>query len=182
MGKRFGCGSVEKIIFERATTTSDVLWDNIGISNCRRFVRRILTVIIGLVIILVNLAALTYLSIVKNNERSVIHSQLEAGVTVKPQAYYKIQNWSLLVAACIIISNEGGKHALSYFVDEENFATKTRIFVEKIKVITFFKFVNTAITPMAASFFTVSNYKSQFEAGGLIDDMSAVLIYYALIH
>lgn len=49
-------------------------------------------------------------------------------------------------------------------------------------MITTFKFVNTAIVPMAASFFTISNFSDLFTAGGLLDDISIVLVYYALIH
>lgn len=140
-----------------------------------------LTFVVGFVFILTNLAVLIYVNLIKSNEHSLIHSRRNSGTKIKPEEYYKVQYWSLTVAACIIITNEAGKHALSYFVSQERYETQTKIFLEKAKVITVFKFVNTAIAPMAASFFAVSNLNAQFEAGGLLDDISAVLIYYALI-
>ena len=49
-------------------------------------------------------------------------------------------------------------------------------------MITIFKFINTAIVPMATSFFAISNFTDLFTAGGLLDEISIVLTYYALIH
>lgn len=54
--------------------------------------------------------------------------------------------------------------------------------MEKVKVITIFKFINTAIVPMVTSFFAISNFTDLFTAGGLLDEISIVLTYYALIH
>ena len=54
--------------------------------------------------------------------------------------------------------------------------------IEKVKVMTVFKFINSAIVPMAAAFFSVATFPDQFTAGGLLDDIAIILIYYALIH
>ena len=140
-----------------------------------------ITFVVGFVFILADFAVLIYLNLIKSNEHSLIHSRRNSGAKINPEEYYKVQYWSLMIAACIIIVNEAGKHALSYFVSQERYETQTKILIEKVKVITVFKFLNSAIVPMAASFFAVTNLNAQFEAGGLLDDISAVLIYYAII-
>ena len=141
-----------------------------------------LTTIVAFVLAAVNFAALIYINSVKNNAQADIFILEQKGNAVEPKEFYEIQLWSLVSAVSIIFINEVGKLALTYFVEEEAYATTSLLLTEKVLVISIFKFVNTAIVPMAASFFGVSNFEAQFTAGGLVDDISAVLVYYALIH
>lgn len=129
-----------------------------------------------------NFAALIYLNSVKNNDHSAIDKLQKEGKEIAPKQYYDIQIWSIICAISIIVSNEVGRFALSFFVNEESYPTVSQLLTEKVKVISVFKFINSAIVPMGASFFGVTNFEAQFTAGGLVDDISAVFVYYALIH
>jgi hypothetical protein len=51
-----------------------------------------------------------------------------------------------------------------------------------VVVTTSFKFLNTAVVTWLASFYSLGNFSDQFRAGGLVDDISAVLVYYAVLH
>lgn len=114
---------MDKITAVRADDPKDVIWENASYSNCWRFGRRILTFIIALTFIMVTVFSLVYINAVKNNAQSDIYVLKEAGKLVKPQRFYKIQAWSVLVAAIIILTNETGRVALQYFVNEQNFPT-----------------------------------------------------------
>lgn len=104
------------------------------------------------------------------------------GKPINNEEFYDLQYCSLLVTLSIVLTNEFGRAALAYFIEEERRMTLSALQTTKVVVITTFKFFNTAVVTWVASFFSLSNFSDQFRAGGLIDDISAVLVYYALIH
>ena len=84
------CNPMDKITAVRADDPNDVIWENTSYSNCWRFGRRILTVIIAFVFIMVSMFSLVYINAVKNNAQSGIYVLKEAGKLVKPDKFYRI--------------------------------------------------------------------------------------------
>ena len=162
---------MSKVRVAWADRVDEIDWDNIGLPTSYRVCRRFITVVAGSAILVLNFAILVFVWSSKNNELSA-----------KNAVIWRQYVFSLAAAASVIITNEAGSNGLRYFAAEERHPTQTEILKARFKVITVFKFVNSAIAPMAASFFTLADFNNQLRAGGLLDDVSIVVLYYALVH
>lgn len=178
----FSCNPMNRISTAMAENPNDILWEHAGSGGWIQFGRQICTVLVAFVFLFLNFMAQIFINSEKNNRLSQVSLLKQAGTPITNEMYYGLQTLSLLVALSIVLTNEVGRVTLSFLVEEERHITLSSLQTSKVIVITTFKFFNTAVVTWVASFFSLGNFSDQFRAGGMIDDISAALIYYAVLH
>ena len=61
------CSPLDRIYVERADDPKDIIWENLALTDCWQFGRRVLTVVIALAFIVFNFFAVFYLNTIKTN-------------------------------------------------------------------------------------------------------------------
>jgi hypothetical protein len=178
----FSLNPLLRISITQAENPNDILWENASKGGCALFGRQVCTVIIAFAFVFLNGAAQIFINSAKSNQLAEIELLKKEGKPINNEEFYDLQYCSLLVTLSVVLTNEFGRAALAYFIEEERRMTLSALQTTKVVVITTFKFFNTAVVTWVASFFSLSNFSDQFRAGGLIDDISAILVYYGLIH
>ena len=120
------CSKMDKVYPLRADEPNDILWEHLALTDCWRFGRRLLTIIIGLSFNIFCLFICLYINTIKSNTSGKYRLQIENGENVPASSYYTLQGWSGLIALSIIIFNEAGRLCLLYFVDEEKHQTQSK--------------------------------------------------------
>lgn len=68
------CNQMDRIYPVRADDPKDIIWENMALSDCWKLARRILTIIVSLVMIVMNFFVCYFINTVKSNMQSAIRA------------------------------------------------------------------------------------------------------------